>query len=132
MLKIYNTLSHKIEEFKPINPPIVGMYSCGPTVYDYPHIGNLRTFVFSDILLRVLKSDGFDVIAVQNITDIEDKIIKKAKEQNITIEQVTKKYYDVFVNDIQQLNIPLKAPKYQPKATEYIEEMIKYIKTLID
>ena len=132
MLRIYNTLSHSVEEFKPISPPQVYMYTCGPTVYDYMHIGNLRTFVFSDILFRVLKYNGYNVEAVQNITDIDDKIIKRAKEKNTTIQNITREYTRYFLQDIQKLNIDPKSLKAQPKATEYVNKMINYIKVLIE
>ena len=105
MLKIYNTLSRSVEEFNPISKEEVGIYTCGPTVYNFPHIGNLRTFVFSDILQRVLKFNNFKIKSVQNITDIDDKIIKKAKEENVEIEEVTNKFTDYFFQDIKKLNI---------------------------
>lgn len=131
MLKIYNTLSHKIEEFKPQNPPNVTMYTCGPTVYDYMHIGNLRTFVFSDVLFRGLKYNGYEVKAVQNITDIDDKIIKRAKEKNTTIDKVAKEYTNYFLEDIKKLNIQKENLFANPRATEYISKMIEYIQDLI-
>src|ERR1035437_6535491 len=104
MLKLYNTLTKKVEDFKPANPPRVTLYTCGPTVYNFMHIGNLRTFVFSDILLRVLKYNGFNVEAAENITDIDDKIIKKAKEENKNIADITKEYTKYFLEDIGKLN----------------------------
>src|ERR1035437_4116770 len=103
-MRSHNTLTHQLEEFKPQNPPTVTMYTCGPTVYNFMHIGNLRTFVFSDILLRVLKYNGFKVEAAQNITDIDDKIIKKAKEENKNIADITKEYTKYFLEDIGKLN----------------------------
>jgi cysteinyl-tRNA synthetase len=130
-MKLYNTLSHSIEEFKPAKEAVT-MYTCGPTVYDHMHIGNLRTFVFSDLLYRTLKFNGYEIKSVQNITDIEDKIIKKAKEEGKTIDQVTSRYYDLFIKDVSELNIPLKSDKNQPKATEYIDKMIKYIEVLVE
>lgn len=130
MLKIYNTLSHSDEEFKPINPPQVYMYTCGPTVYDYPHIGNLRTFLLSDLLQRILEFNGYKVKSVQNITDIDDKIIKKAKEKNIPIEKLTKEYEEYFLEDIKKLNIREKDE--MPHATEYVKKMQDYIKVLLD
>ncbi len=130
-MKLYNSLSRKIEEFEPLNPPHVGMYTCGPTVYERMHIGNLRTFLLSDILFRVLQSNDYQVKAVQNITDIDDKIIKKAKETNSSIEETTSKFIDLFVSDVNELNMSSSRGK-QPKATEHIEEIINFIKTLID
>lgn len=130
MLKLYNTLSHQIEEFKPINSSKVSMYTCGPTVYDHMHIGNLRTFVFSDVLSRVLGYNGLNIELVENITDIDDKIIKRAREQNKTITQISKEFTKYFLEDVKKLNII--NPAHQPKATEYIEKMIDYIKVLLE
>ncbi|MCL4353311.1 cysteine--tRNA ligase [Patescibacteria group bacterium] len=132
MLKLYNTLSKQLEEFKPQKPSRVTMYTCGPTVYDHMHIGNLRTFVFSDILLRVLKYNGYKVEAAENITDIDDKIIKRAKEKNTTIDKVSKEYTKYFLSDITKLNIEVKNLKEQPRATEYVGKMVEYIKALLD
>lgn len=132
MLKLFNTLTHSVEEFKPQTKEAVSMYTCGPTVYDHMHIGNLRTFVFSDILLRSLKFNNFGVLAVQNITDIDDKIIKRAKEKHTTINEISSEYTKYFLNDIQKLNIDPKNLKEQPRATEYIDKMVEYIKVLID
>jgi cysteinyl-tRNA synthetase len=131
-MKIYNTLSHQVEEFRPINPPKVSMYTCGPTVYNFMHIGNLRTFVFSDLLFRVLKFDDFQVEAAQNITDIDDKIIKKAKDEAKTISEVTTEYTKYFLEDIEKLNINPRNLKEQPRATEYVEKMVAYIQILIE
>ncbi|MEK7551085.1 MAG: cysteine--tRNA ligase [Patescibacteria group bacterium] len=132
MLKIYNTLSNKAEEFVPNDPLKVTMYTCGPTVYDHMHIGNLRTFIFSDILFRTLRFNHFRVSAVQNITDIDDKIIKKAAYNNTTISDVTKEYTEFFLQDIRKLNINPKNLKAQPKATEYVDKIIEYVKVLIE
>ncbi len=132
MLKLYNTISHSSEDFEPQNAPKVTMYTCGPTVYDHMHIGNLRTFVFSDILFRVLRFNHFKVEAVQNITDIDDKIIKRAMQRQTTISEISKEYTNYFLQDIRKLNINPKNLKEQPKATEYVEKMIEYIKVLIE
>lgn len=132
MLKVYNTLSHSIEEFVPYDPLKVTMYICGPTVYDHMHIGNLRTFIFSDILFRTLRFNHFRVLAVQNITDIDDKIIKKALHNNTTIADVSKEYTELFLQDIRKLNIDPKNLKAQPKATDYIDKIIEYVKVLIN
>ena len=131
-MKLYNTLSHQVEEFKPLNPPMVTMYTCGPTVYNFMHIGNLRTFVFSDLLFRVLRYNDFQVEAAQNITDIDDKIIKKAKEEGKTIAGVTTEYTKYFLEDIQKLNINPKNLKEQPRATGYVEKMVAYIQVLVE
>ncbi|MBI2268638.1 MAG: cysteine--tRNA ligase [Candidatus Blackburnbacteria bacterium] len=127
---LYNTLTTKKEEFTPLNPPKVRMYTCGPTVHDYVHIGNLRAYVFNDILKRVLQTNGFDVVHVMNITNIEDKIIKKANEAGATIGEFTKKYEEAFFADIKKLGI-LPANFY-PKATEYIPQMISLINKLLE
>src|SRR3989344_4326825 len=98
MLKLYNYLSRRTEVFKPIGD-VVGLYTCGPTVYNYVHIGNWRTFVFEDVLKRTLLVNGFRVKHVMNITDIDDKIINKAKEEKIPINELTKEYTDAFFAD---------------------------------
>lgn len=130
MLKLYNTLTRKIEDFQPINPPNVGLYICGPTVYDFMHIGNLRTFTFGDILHRSLKANKYEVKVVENITDIDDKIIKRAKERDVSIQELAEEFTRYFLEDIYKLNI-LPA-NVQPKATEHIGAMIKYIEDLIE
>ena len=127
--QIYNTLNRQVEEFTPINPPSVGMYTCGPTVYDYMHIGNLRTFVLSDVLKRVIEYNGYKVSAVENITDIDDKIIKRATEKNISIEKLAKEFTGYFFEDMKRLNISLEKT---PRATEYIPKMVEFVKSLID
>ena len=132
MLKLFNTLSHQIEEFKPLNPPVATMYTCGPTVYNFMHIGNLRTFVFSDILFRVLKYNSFQVEAAQNITDIDDKIIKKANDEGKEIGEITEEYTKYFLEDIKKLNINPENLKEQPRATAYVEKMISFIQVLVD
>jgi cysteinyl-tRNA synthetase len=132
MLKLYNTLTKKVEDFKPANPPRVTLYTCGPTVYNFMHIGNLRTFVFSDILFRILKYNGFEVEAAENITDIDDKIIKKAKEEEKEIGEITKEYTKYFLEDIHKLNINPGNLKEQPRATEYVGKMIAYIQVLLE
>lgn len=128
-LKIYNTLTKKIEEFNPLTPPQVRMYTCGPTVYDYMHIGNLRTFILADLLTRVLKQNGYQVKSVRNITDIDDKIINRAKEKNTTIQQLTDEYSEAFFKDLDKLNIL--SVDVNPKATEHIEKMVRFIEELV-
>ena len=137
-MKLYNTLSRKIEEFVPINPPKVGMYICGPTVYDYAHIGHSRTYINSDVLIRVLRWLGFKVKSVMNITDVghltsnadegEDKMEKKAKTERKNILEIAKFYTDDFWQMEQQLNII--RPDIITPATQYIEAMIELIKKL--
>lgn len=130
MLRFYNTLTRQLEKFSSLNPPKVGMYACGPTVYDYMHIGNLRTFILSDLLHRVFLASGYQVTVIENITDIDDKIIKKAKEKNITLDELTAEYTQYFIQDLNKLNI---LPAHvNPKATEHVGAMTKYIEELIE
>lgn len=128
MLTIYNTLTKRKEEFIPIHPPEVKMYMCGPTVYDYFHIGNARSFVMADILRRYLIHRGFKVTFAMNITDIDDKIIKKSNEEKSDSKIIAKKYTDAFWADLIRLKI-MPADIY-PKATEHVDDIINMIKTL--
>ena len=140
MLKVYNTLTRKKEEFKTIKPGTATMYSCGPTVYNYAHIGNLRTYIFMDMLRRVLKYDGYKIKGVMNITDVghllsdgddgEDKMEKAAKEQKKSPKEIADYYADVFFRDLERLNIG--KPEIIAKATEHIPDMIKYVQDLVD
>jgi cysteinyl-tRNA synthetase len=132
MLRLHNTLTREIEVFEPINPPRVSFYTCGPTVYDFMHIGNLRTFVFSDILFRILKYNDFQVEAAENITDIDDKIIKKATEEGKEIGETTEEYTKYFLEDTKKLNIFPDNLKEQPRATAYVGKMIVYIQVLVE
>src|SRR3989338_1002166 len=128
MLKLYNFLSKKVEEFKSIDKT-VGLYTCGPTVYDYVHIGNWRTFIFEDILKRVLIFNGFKVKHVMNITDIDDKILAASRNQRVAFSEIAQKYEKVFFEDLEKLNI-IKADVY-PRATEHIDSMIQIIELLL-
>jgi len=128
-LKLYNTLTRKKEIFKPIKDKLVGLYTCGPTVYDYAHIGNLRTYIFEDILQKTLEYNGYKVKHVMNITDVEDKIIRDSKKAKKSIFDFVKPYEKAFFEDLKKLNIK-KAHKY-PKATQHIKEMIKIIAALL-
>ncbi len=130
MLKLYNTLTKQVEELIPLNPPNVGMYICGPTVYDFFHIGNARTFIMADIIRKYLEFKGYNVKYVMNLTDIDDKIIKKSIEEKIPASEVARKYSEAFFEDIKRLNI--KPATLYPKATEHIDEIIKMIKALVD
>lgn len=125
---IYNTLTRKKEEFRPLNPPNVTMYTCGPTVYDYFHIGNSRTFIMSDIVRRYLEYKGFKVKFAMNLTDIEDRIIKKSIDQQTTAETVSKFFTDAFFEDIEKLKV--RRADFYPKATGHVEEMIQMITEL--
>ncbi len=130
-LKLFNTLSRSVQEFVPLNPDgkKIGMYCCGPTVYDYAHIGNWRTFVFADLVRRTLEFSGYAVQHVMNITDIEDKIIKRVRENKTTLREFTGKFETAFLADLQNLNcLP---PHQTPRATEYIPEIIALIEKLV-
>ena len=137
-LKLYNTMGRKVEEFKPITDGFVGFYGCGPTVYNYAHIGNLRAYVFLDTLDRTLTFLGYDKKHVMNITDVghlsgdsddgEDKMVKTAEEKHQSVMEIAKFYTDAFFNDIDRLNII--RPDVVCKATEHIPEMIELIKKL--
>jgi cysteinyl-tRNA synthetase len=129
-LKIFNTLTRELELFEPINGPHVGLYTCGPTVYNYPHIGNWRAYIFADLLKRYLIYRGYEVKHIVNITDVEDKIIKALEEKNQSLESLTTFYTNEFYKDRDILNI-LKADVYT-KATNYIEEMINLTESLIE
>jgi len=128
-LYLFNTLIRKKEKFNPIDIGRVRMYTCGPTVYDYAHIGNFRAFIFEDLLKRWLEYLGFKVTHVMNITDIDDKTIKRSKEKKISLQQFTEFYLKAFFEDIKTLNI--KPADHYPKATEHISEMVSLIKKLI-
>jgi len=129
MLNLYNTLSRKKEKFRPLKGKTARIYTCGPTVYDYAHVGNLRTYIFEDVLRRTLEADGYKIKQVMNITDVDDKIIKKAISLHKPIFSVTKLYTKLFFGDLKKLNIE-KAEYYTP-ATDYIKEMISLVKKLI-
>tara|TARA_B100001248_G_scaffold66218_1_gene46469 strand:- start:191 stop:1585 length:1395 start_codon:yes stop_codon:yes gene_type:complete len=129
-IKFYNSYSRKKESFKPIVDGKVGLYTCGPTVYDFAHIGNFRTFLFEDLLKRWLIHNGYDVTHIMNITDVDDKTITMANNQNIDLNIITEKYTEQFMNDLRWLKI-LPADKY-PRATKSIDGMIEIINKLID
>ncbi|KPJ72980.1 cysteinyl-tRNA synthetase [Parcubacteria bacterium DG_74_1] len=128
MLRFYNTLSRKREIFKPIKKGQVKIYSCGPTVYDFAHIGNFRAYVFADILRRYLEYKRYQVRHVMNITDIDDKTIKNSKMAKMSLKDFTEKYTKEFFKDLEALNI--KKATFYPRATENIKEMIKFTEVL--
>ncbi len=129
-MRIYNTQTKKIEEFRPINPGLVKMYVCGPTVYDHSHIGHGRIYVFYDFLERYLRYKGYDVIKTINITDIDDKIINKANQLGISVKQLTEEMTYSFLRDYIDLNCLI--PEFMPRATHHINEMINIISKLIE
>ena len=130
MLTIYNTLTRKQEEFKPQTPGVVNMYVCGPTVYNYIHIGNARSAIAFDTVRRYLEFKGYKVNYVSNFTDVDDKMIKAANEQGITVPQLADKYIQAFMEDTKAINI--EPATMHPRATENIPEIIKFIQGLID
>lgn len=139
MLKLYNTLTRKKEEFVPLKKGTVKMYSCGPTVYNYAHIGNMRAYIFMDTLRKVLKYNGYKVKHVMNITDVghlvsdadegEDKMAKTARIENRSVYEIAKEYTDAFMKDIKALNID--TPEHIAKATEHIREMEIYVNDIV-
>ena len=140
-IKLYNTMSRKLEEFKPLQPGKVGFYSCGPTVYHYTHLGNLRTFLHNDFLKRMFLENGYDVRHIMNITDVghltndeddsgEDKMEKGAARDNKSVWDIAKFYKDEFLRDFNELNMI--APTVMPHATDYIPEQIELVKKLED
>jgi cysteinyl-tRNA synthetase len=131
-LKFFNTLSRSVEEFVPLDPggKKVGMYCCGPTVYDFAHVGNWRTFVFGDLVRRYLQFKGYDVHHVMNITDVEDKIIRRVRESKMSLREFTSKFETAFFDDLKTLNcLP---PTQTPRATEHIPEIISLIEKLLE
>ena len=129
-LRLHNTMSGRVEEFVPIEPGHVRMYTCGPTVHDYSHIGNFRTFLFEDLLRRVLLQQGYRVTQVMNLTDVEDRIIKKAAEHGQTIDEFTEQYIEAFFQDLDTLRI--QRVEHYPRATQHIFEMVSLIERLTE
>lgn len=129
-MKIYNSLTRKKEEFVPLEPGKVSMYVCGPTVYNYFHIGNGRTFIVFDTIRRYMEYRGYEVNFVQNFTDIDDKMINKANEENTTVKEIGDKYICEYYKDADGLNI--KRATTNPRATEYISEIIEFVSGLIE
>ena len=129
-MKLFNTMSMQKEEFVPIEPGKVRMYACGPTVYNYIHVGNARPIIMFDVLRRYLEYRGYEVTFVQNFTDVDDKIIKRANEEGITSEEVAKKYIAEYFTDAHALGV--REATVHPKATENIQQIIDLITTLID
>ncbi len=130
MIRFHNTLSGKLEPFHPLTKGEVKLYTCGPTVYDHAHIGNFRAYVFEDILKRFLVFMGYKVTHVMNITDVDDKTIKGANAEGVTLQEYTKKFTDSFFENIDTLRIA--RADYYPRATEHIPEMAQMIKGLLD
>lgn len=129
-MKIFNTLTGKKEDFETIKEKELSMYVCGPTVYNYIHIGNARPVVFFDVVRRYFEYIGYKVNYVSNITDVDDKIILEAERLNIDEKTLTKVFIDAYIKDIGNLGSLL--PTKMPKATDYVPHMIKYIENLIE
>ncbi|MCJ7563370.1 MAG: cysteine--tRNA ligase [Candidatus Aminicenantes bacterium] len=130
MIQFFNTLSGEKEPFAPLVPGEVKLYTCGPTVYDFSHIGNLRAYVFEDLLKRFLQFRGFRVAHVMNITDVDDKTIRGANAQSVSLNEYTKPYIEAFFKDLNVLNIS--PADHYPRATEHIAEMVRIIKALLE
>jgi cysteinyl-tRNA synthetase len=130
MLKFQNTLSGQLEEFQPLEGKKVRLYICGPTVWNYAHIGNFRTFTFGDVLRRYLKYKGYDLTHVMNLTDVDDRIINEAAKKGVTIDEFTAPFIEAFWEDVDALG--LERPDIAPRATEHIAEMIEIIQTLLE
>jgi cysteinyl-tRNA synthetase len=128
-VRVFNNLTHKLEEFEPINSNIVTFYSCGPTVYDDSHIGHARSAITWDLLARYLRFKNYQVTWIRNITNVDDKIINRAKELDILADTLSRKYTYEFWDDMVSLNVSW--PDHEPRATDYIPEMIKFIEGLI-
>ena len=129
-MKIYNTMTRKKEEFIPLDKNNVKMYSCGPTVYNYFHIGNARPFIIFDTMRRYLEYLGYGVTFVQNFTDIDDKMIKRANEEGITVKELGERFIEEYYKDAKALGI--RPATVHPKATENIDAIIDIIKKLVD
>jgi cysteinyl-tRNA synthetase len=127
-IQFHNTLTDRTEPFVPLVKGEVRAYTCGPTVYDFAHIGNFRTFVFQDVLRRYLKSRGYRVVQVMNLTDVDDRIIQKAAAAGVSIREYTDKYIQAYLDDRQALN--LEPPEYVARATEHIDDMVELIQRL--
>ena len=128
-LKLFNTLTRKKETFRPIKKSQVNFYVCGPTIYNFIHIGNLRAYVFADILRRHLKFKKYSVKEVMNLKDVDDKTIRDSQKQKKNLREFTEKYEKIFLKDIQEMNI--ETPEKMPRATEHIKEMVKLVKELL-
>ena len=129
-MKLFNSLHNKVEAFKPMNENEVSMYVCGPTVYNYPHIGNARPIIVFDTLKKTFEALGYKVKFVSNFTDVDDKIIKKAIEMNVDEKTITEHFINAYNSDRQSLNADL--PDVTPKVTETMDEIIDFIKLLVD
>ena len=129
MLQLYNTLTNQKEKFEPLNPEKVTMYVCGPTVYNYIHIGNARSAVAFDTIRRYLEYRGFEVNYVSNFTDVDDKIIKASQEMNLSVKEITEKFINAFYEDTSALNV--KKATLNPRVMDNMDDIIKFIEVLV-
>ncbi len=127
-IRFYNTMTRRLETFEPLEAGKVGMYTCGPTVYDYAHIGNFRTYTFEDLLRRFLEWKGYEVVQVMNLTDVDDKTIRGARQAGVTLGEYTGPYINAFFEDLDALRI--QRAEHYPRATEHVPEMIELVKRL--
>jgi len=128
-LQVYNTLTRRLEEFSPVAPPRVSMYVCGPTVYDYNHVGHARTYVAFDVVKRYLRLRGYDVVHIQNITDIDDKIIRRAQEEGRDWREIADYYARDYLESLGKLNVHV---DIHPRVTDHIKEIIEFIEILVE
>ncbi len=129
-MKLYNTMTRALEDFRPLNDNKVGLYTCGPTVYNYAHIGNYRAYIFEDILRRVLTFAGYDVTQVMNLTDVDDKTIRGAREAGVSLDDYTREYKEAFFEDLKTLRV--EPAEHYPAATGHVPEMIALIERLFE
>jgi len=129
-MKLYNTMARAVEEFTPLDDRKVGLYTCGPTVYNYAHIGNYRAYIFEDILRRVITFAGYDVTQVMNLTDVDDKTIRGAHEAGVSLDDYTRTFKDAFFEDLKTLRV--EPAEHYPAATEHVPEMIALIERLFE
>ncbi|MGH7525115.1 MAG: cysteine--tRNA ligase, partial [Gemmatimonadales bacterium] len=129
-LRLYNTLTRRVEPFEPLQAGRVSMYTCGPTVYHYAHLGNFRTFLFEDLLRRWLEASGYEVFHVMNLTDVDDKTIREASEAGVPLRHYVERFIDAFHEDRRYLRIR-DATAY-PRATDYIASMIELVERLLE
>ncbi len=129
-LRLYNTLTRRIEEFEPLVPGRVTIYTCGPTVYDHAHIGNFRTFLFEDVLRRYLEWKGMEVVQVRNLTDVDDRTIHAAVEMGVGLPELTQPFIDAFFEDSDRLG--LERAEHYPRATDYVPRMVELVQRLVE
>lgn len=129
-MEIFNTLTRKKETFKPLRNPEVKVYQCGPTVYNHAHIGNLKTSVIEDVVVRTLKFLGYKVVTTMNITDIDDKTIRDSVAQGMQLKEFTQQYTDIFLEDLDKLRI--ERPENIQAISEIIPEMVRMIQTMLN